>query len=201
MSKVVKGIYDAAKASKEADGAAVMKSKDVAKLVKAKLASAFAGVKFSVTSDYHSVDVSWTDGPPSNAVDKIIKQYSFGGFDGMIDMAYSSKNWLLPDGSMKPASCEGTQGSMGYVPAYATDCPMAGAVLVKYGPKYVHGHHSHSDEKLAELCELAAKKYGYEIDHSVPLHRHHVDSEGEYLTTLAWRMERELWDATEVSVG
>jgi hypothetical protein len=190
MSKVVKDIYERAKASRESDGAACIASKDVAKLVKVAVTAKFPGVKFSVKSDYNSISVSWTDGPAQRVVQSVISQYSFGGFDGSIDLAYSNKNWLLPDGSMVPASSEGTVGSRGYVPSFTTDCPKPGAVLVKFGPSYVNGARHISDERMAELCGAVAKHYGYEIKSDIPLHNQLLH--GEYLTSLARRYEAEL---------
>lgn len=60
-----------------------------AKNIKAELARAFPGVKFSVRSDSfsmgNSVDVSWTDGPTTAEVDAIIGKYEHSSFDGMTD--------------------------------------------------------------------------------------------------------------------
>lgn len=55
----------------------------------------FPGVKFSVTSSNfsmgNSVDIEWTDGPMSETVDAIVKQYEYGRFDGMQDLSYNVK--------------------------------------------------------------------------------------------------------------
>jgi hypothetical protein len=189
VSKVVSGIYAALKASREADGAAVMRAKDVAKIVKIKLSAAFPGVKFSVKSDYDSVDIYWTDGPCSFEVDKIAKRYSFGGFDGSIDMAYSSKNWMLPNGDMVFAETSGTQGSMGYVPSGASDCPEPGAIIVKYGPKYVFTHRDTNPEHKAKWLKLAEERYGFEVPEGVSPWNYRVESHREWASTLAMRLE------------
>jgi len=60
-----------------------------AKMIKARLTALYPRVKFSVTSDTfsmgNSVDIRWTDGPTSDAVNAITKQYQYGSFDGMTD--------------------------------------------------------------------------------------------------------------------
>lgn len=54
--------------------------------IRRQLKSAFPKHKFSVTSDYSSVTVKWTDGPTKSEVEKITQNYSAGYFDGMDDM-------------------------------------------------------------------------------------------------------------------
>lgn len=130
-------IIQAARDSRDADGCAHIASKDVAKLIKARLNCEFPGVKFRVTSDFNSINVHWEGFPMRTHVEKIISAYKFGGFDGSIDMAYSSECWLLPDGRIVPAACKGTKGQRGDVTGFATDCPQPGAVLVRGGARYI----------------------------------------------------------------
>ena len=63
---------------------------DTAKLVRKALKKNFPNVKFSVRSSSYSggasIDVSWTDGPVSQRVDKVIKPFAGSTFDGMIDL-------------------------------------------------------------------------------------------------------------------
>ena len=71
-----------------------------AKNIRIELKRAFPGVKFSVTSDSfsmgNSIDVSWTDGPTTKAVDAIINKYRQGSFDGMTD-CYNYEENLFSD--------------------------------------------------------------------------------------------------------
>jgi len=53
--------------------------------IRKELKAAFPGVKFKVTSDHNSVNVKWTDGPTSEAVEGIAGRYESGSFDGMTD--------------------------------------------------------------------------------------------------------------------
>jgi hypothetical protein len=165
-SKVIKQIYEKCRDSRDENGQAALASKDVAKILRARFADLFPGVKFSIRSDYNSVNVSWVDYPPSRQVEEILCEYKFGGFDGMIDMAYSGKNWLHPDGSMSGACCEGTTGSMGTVKAFATDCPVPGAVLCWCGPRYVFGYHSTSEAVEKRAAELVLARFGGVYDDS-----------------------------------
>lgn len=49
--------------------------KHAARNIRIELAREFPGIKFSVTSDNSSVNVKWTDGPPKDRVNKIIRKY------------------------------------------------------------------------------------------------------------------------------
>lgn len=69
-----------------------------AKNIRAELAAAFPGVKFSVrgrtASMMDAIDVSWTDGPMTAQVDEIIGKYAAGSFNGMDDSYnYSVSVW------------------------------------------------------------------------------------------------------------
>lgn len=62
---------------------------DTAKLIRAALAEAFPGVKFSVRSSVYSggasINIRWTDGPTSRQVKSIADHFEGSYFDGMID--------------------------------------------------------------------------------------------------------------------
>lgn len=83
-----------------------------AKAIRAELAAAFPGWKFSVrartASMMSAVDVHWTDGPTSAAVHAIIDKYQYGHFDGMTD-CYEMSN-----------KQEGLVAQVKYVSAYRT---------------------------------------------------------------------------------
>jgi hypothetical protein len=69
--------------------------------IRKELKAAFPTVKFSVTSESFSggdaVRIDWTDGPTSESVDKIVRKYQYGHFDGMIDLyEYSNRRDDLP---------------------------------------------------------------------------------------------------------
>ena len=54
--------------------------------IRKELKAAFPKTKFSVTCDHgSSIDISWTDGPISDEVQKIGDKYRIGSFDGMAD--------------------------------------------------------------------------------------------------------------------
>lgn len=64
----------------------------VAANLRIELKAAFAGVKFSVTSDYNSVRLSWIDGPTTDAVKALTGKYEGGHFDGMDDSYHHVKS-------------------------------------------------------------------------------------------------------------
>lgn len=57
--------------------------------IRADLKKHFPGVKFSVTSDYSSVRVNWTDGPKESDVNALLDKYEEGKFNGMDDCYHS----------------------------------------------------------------------------------------------------------------
>ncbi len=192
MTNAVKRMFDELKAKREDDGAAIIEAKQVAVLIRHQLKQVFPGAKFSVTTRHcDAVSVRWTDGPCSRAVDDVINDYAFGGFDGSIDLAYTCHNWLLPDGKMQAAESRGTEGSGGAVGGYASDCPEPGAIMVKYGPKYVSSARHESPEYMQQIVRGASVYYGFDYDPSEPLHRQRDGERGEWITTLAYRWERE----------
>lgn len=112
-------------------------AKDTAKLARQALRKAFPGVKFSVRcSTTSSLNIEWRDGPTREAVEKVTSCFSYGRFDGMIDMGYSVSHWLLPDESVILAHNPGTIGSAGVHEAQENPAP-EGAKLVKMGCRFV----------------------------------------------------------------
>lgn len=76
-----------------------MRAVDVAKLMRADLKANFPGVKFGVrTSAGKTLNIEWTDGPPTKAVSDLTDKYSGEGFDGMTDMRYGRDAGTTIDG-------------------------------------------------------------------------------------------------------
>ena len=72
-----------------------------AKAIKAELKEAFPSMKFSVRSSNfsmgNSVNIGWTNGPITEAVEEITNKYQYGHFDGMIDLyKYSNSREDIP---------------------------------------------------------------------------------------------------------
>ena len=135
---------------------------ETAKLVRVALKREFPGVKFSVRSDHNSINVRWIDGPTTALVNPVVKAYEGGGFDGMIDLAYTCESWLMPDGTVAPAYCGGTTGSMGVEDGYAYAPPSPDAQLVQFGAKYIFTDRSDSREALEQAIEEACAHWGIE---------------------------------------
>lgn len=69
----------------------------IGRIVKAELKKQWPNVKFSVTSDYNSVRVNWTNGPSHKKVDEITNKYEMGHFDGMTDSyEYTNRRHDIP---------------------------------------------------------------------------------------------------------
>lgn len=71
---------------------------DTAKLVRKALKEHFPSIKFSVRSSSYSmgasIDIEWTDGPCSKAVDEVVDQFKGADFDGMQDLKVPRKSML-----------------------------------------------------------------------------------------------------------
>lgn len=72
-----------------------------AQAIRKELAAKYPTVIFSVKSKSYSggnsVDVSWNEGPPSEAVQTLINKYQYGHFDGMQDLyEYSNTRKDIP---------------------------------------------------------------------------------------------------------
>lgn len=137
---------------------------ETAKLVRGALKKAFPAVKFGVRSHTYSggasIDVEWTDGPIVGQVDDVVSPYKGGGFDGMIDLAYSRYAWLSPDGSVTFAKCSGTEGSMGTVPSDEQMQPSFKSELVRFGADFIHTTRRFSDDFYRRAFERACRKWG-----------------------------------------
>lgn len=64
----------------------------VASNLRVELKAAFAGVKFSIRSDYNSVRIAWVDGPTTDEVKAVAGKYEGGHFDGMDDSYHHRKS-------------------------------------------------------------------------------------------------------------
>lgn len=140
---------------------------ETAKMLRKHLKREFPGVDFRVrTSTYSggaSIRVFWTNGPTKEAVDAIAQGYKGGGFDGMIDMAYSYDSYLLPDGTLMVAGTGGTESSMGSVPRWKNE-PPAGAKPVRTCNSFVFTDRNYTKDAYdAELATVMAELAQYGI--------------------------------------
>ena len=137
---------------------------DTAKLIRTQLKAKFPGVKFSVKSHVYSggssIRVEWIDGPTAKLVDAVAHPFQGGGFDGMIDMAYSVTSYLLPDGSAAFAQTTGTESSGGLVPSGKQFMPVAGAERVHFGVSHIFTHRNASARLVDSARAAFARKYG-----------------------------------------
>ena len=200
-SDPIRKVYEDVRSRRDANGRARIEPKEVAKIIRRRLKNEFPETKFSVRVRHGtSIDVDWVDGPLQAEVERIVGAYSFGGFDGMIDLAYNISNWLLPDGRVTTAESPGTEGSRGAIPAEHTDCPEPGAVIVSGGPRFVFANRTLSDERTRILIQAAQEVYGESgvpLDPDRPLHAQFVPGTGDNLCQFAWQYEK--WLHGEVS--
>lgn len=144
---------------------------ETAKIVRQRLREHFPGIKFSVRSDTYSggasIRVSWTDGPASSDVERVVKVLEGSGFDGMIDLKYSMDHYLLPNGTIIFGGTTGTEGSMGSHPAIREPLP-PGARRVRLGADFIFCSRSISDYEAkvpAVTAVLAARGHtGYDLE-------------------------------------
>ena len=126
-----------------------------AKLVRGALKTNFPGVKFSVRSDGSALNINYTDGPTTAAVNSVVQAFAGGGFDGMIDMAYQKSHWLNQEtGEVWLAHNQGSVNSGGYVMEEENGCPGEGWVCVSFGANYIFVSQSLTEEVLTEGLEI-----------------------------------------------
>ncbi len=163
---------------------------ETAKLVRGALKREYGRrCKFSVRSSVYSmgasVHVRWTDGPTQRGVERIVSGFAGGGFDGMIDLAYSVDSWLMPDGTATLAYSPGTEGSMGVYPGAIVDPPAPDARLVSFLADYVFAERELSEDMRGELEALVLERWGGA--------ERMAEQTGERLDRLTWR-ESCRWD-------
>jgi hypothetical protein len=110
-----------------------IKAKEVSAYIRKRLKADFPNIKCRVvTGSSINIYVQHEDFETAKKLSSEIRSkydYLAGeGFDGMIDMRYS--HYQLPDGSFVYGGTDGTQGSMGIVPARHNDAPL-GATKVR----------------------------------------------------------------------
>ena len=160
----------------------ILTTKETVSFLRKSLKVTFPGVKFSVRTDRGGISsqvrVAWEDGPTTDEVEAVTDGYAGDGFDGMIDMAYSRDSWLAPDGRAYFAGTEGTQGSMGVIPASESPAPVEGCRRVRFCLGSVSCVRTYSraaiDSVVAALTEQGApegiytvrgsENWGYNID-------------------------------------
>lgn len=82
---------------------------EAAKNLRKDLKKHFPGVKFSVRSDYSSVNVTWVDGPTRAMVEEIANRYQCGSFNGMEDIyEYSNSPFTTLFGGAQYVFCSRT---------------------------------------------------------------------------------------------
>lgn len=127
---------------------------ETAKVVRVALKREFPGVKFSVRSDRYSggasIDVRWTDGPTSSAVDAVVGDYAGGRFDGMEDLKYHAEHWLTPDGI---ATVHRVYGHSHDNETLTPDRP-DGAVLVHFGADFIFTNRNVSAEYADAVADV-----------------------------------------------
>lgn len=142
---------------KTAPGERWVPTTEVTKYVRAALKERFNGVKFSVRKDGGSIRVTWPMGevaktpaaqktlnrPVDNVrrdesmlVELLVGDLHGEGFDGMIDLRYSRKHYLLADGTIYYAGSEGTASSGGSVSGGVAPMP-EGAREIRLGNDFI----------------------------------------------------------------
>lgn len=114
---------------------------DLAILIMDGLKKKYPEYKFAKTSRYFaggsSVDINLQTGwenlseEKSKEINKFVDGYSGAAFDGMIDLKYSEKIWLMPDGSVTAADNGG--GTSGSVSGYLFPKPSEDAIKICSG--------------------------------------------------------------------
>lgn len=137
---------------------------ETAKLIRGALKRSFPGVKFSVRSKTYSggasINVDWTDGPTDRMVAAVTGQFAGGRFDGSIDLKIGVSHWLKPDGTAVVASSQGTEGSLGCIPAQREWMPEPDCKLVHFCADFVFTNRKLSPQLADRILAAAVRKWG-----------------------------------------
>tara|TARA_Y100000310_G_scaffold60266_1_gene55617 strand:- start:3010 stop:3633 length:624 start_codon:yes stop_codon:yes gene_type:complete len=140
---------------------------ETAKLVRVALKKEFPNQKFSVRSSVYSggasINVNWEDGVSTKEVDNVIKSFEGSGFDGMIDLKYYKKHWILPNGDVVLKTSEGTSGSGGVYHPCENEKPHPDAKKVSFGADYVFSNRTIKPETFEKIARLLAELEGIEF--------------------------------------
>lgn len=140
---------------------------DTAKLIRKALKKAFPDARFSVRSDTYSggasIRVAWIDGPTEKAVKGVTDPFASAGFDGMIDLKYYKRSWLLPDGTAAFGESSGTADSRGVHAAYEHEAPHPDAELVSFGADFIFTERKYSEPVFREALEEVGERYGLDV--------------------------------------
>jgi hypothetical protein len=137
-----------------------LSAKETAALIRKQLKQQYPTVTFSVrTESRGTINIYWTDGPSSKAVEAIAGQYEGKGFDGMIDLEYHIDGWLL-NGEIVGTRSRGSEGSRGGVPAWGMIAPHDDCELVDFGAGYIFTHRAYSPAFVARLIAQVSAYYG-----------------------------------------
>lgn len=114
---------------------------ETAKLVRARLKAGFPGVRFAVRASTYpggaALDVAWTKGPGTQAVEAVAGRFAGARLDHGLELKVRVLHWLLPDGTATVASNEGTHASQGVIPPERAWMPHPDARLVHFAPDHV----------------------------------------------------------------
>lgn len=136
---------------------------DTAKMIRGELKATFPKIKFGVRSKTYSggasIDIAWTDGPTGKQVEAITSKFEGKSFDGMIDMPVSNYAYLMPDGSVRWGGTDGTEGSMGVIPADHVPQPINGR-RVHFGANYIFCERQYTAGFLASVAHPVCEKFG-----------------------------------------
>lgn len=140
---------------------------DTAKLIRAQLKAKFPGIKFSVRSDKYSggssIRINWEDGPTDVMVTAIVSPFAGSGFDGMQDMKYSIRAWLMPDGSAALREIDARWGSDGDVIEAAAD----GAIPVSFCADFVFTRREISRAAMERAIRSYGQRFNDELAYAI----------------------------------
>lgn len=114
---------------------------ETAKMLRAALKAEFPGTKFSVRSERFAggtaININWTDGPTSDAVDAVGKRYQGATFNGMDDSTTYHSHLITTDD---------------------------GAEEVRFGARFVQTQREISDGRMAEARRTLEEFMGRPVD-------------------------------------
>lgn len=128
-----------------------------AKLIRKLLKEKFPATKFYVRTRHQtSIAVDWVDGPTDAEVAPLVRAYQGGGFDGMVDLAYSVYHWMMPDGTIEIARVTHPHDSEN------NPKPHPDAEEVSFGAKYIFTDRHFSRQLTEAVFAATAERTGWD---------------------------------------
>jgi len=163
LQKYFAELYETVKAGQRPHNTYYLDGTVSAKIIRLALAEKFPATKFQIKTRKYaggcSIDIDWTDGPNTTAIEAAIINLEGSKFDGMIDMKTNNRHYITPEGVFFGGT-NGTVGSMGAIEPIYSIMP-TNAFEVGMMADFIFPNHHNSDASVTAALAQLATEYGH----------------------------------------